>query len=139
MLTQTRNLPEFHSVWADSLVSIINNLATEESKAKKIMVFNIRQAYILYRMDDQSQRMLLDNKLLLERDKLHKAGDKHVIDYDTILLEELAEMKLDKATVDELEIKMFTYMTLAGIKPVQNMAQRASGYTRFMTQPMSQV
>jgi hypothetical protein len=135
MQTQTRNLPEFHSVWADSLVSIINNLAKEESSAKKIMVFNIRQAYILYRMDEPTQRLELDNKMIIERDLIKKAGKKEEIGYDFVLHKELEDMKLDKLTVDELEVKMFTYMTLAGIKPVQSTQNRAAGFTRFMASP----
>ena len=112
----------------------MNKLILDEGQAKKIMVFLIRQAYILYRMDTADQRMDLDKKLLemknsTTRDKIKNKGE---VDYDHVLKEELDEMELDKQPVDSLEIKMFTYMTLAGIKPVQNNQQRASGFSRFI-------
>ena len=134
VLQSVRNLPEFHGVFADSLVSIINHLKADEPTAKKIMVFNIRQAYILYRMDTTSERALLDRKRL-EYEVEWQSGRMKKLkvkpSYDYLLKEELDEMELDKMAVDELEIKMFTYMTLAGIKPVQNTQQRAAGYARF--------
>jgi hypothetical protein len=135
MVLQTvRNLPEFHSVIADSLVSIINHLAADEPSAKKIMMFNIRQAYVLYRMDTQKQRVEVDQKLAVMRQDMENAKSKTKqlpLDYDNVLKEELDAMGLDRLNVDELQIKMFTYLTLAGIKPVQSTAQRAAGYAKF--------
>jgi len=134
MVMQTMtNRPEFHSVFADSLIAIINKLATDETQAKKIMIFNIRQSYILYRMDTPAQRMQVDALLLgeMNNQKAGKSKIKYQVNYDHILKEELDEMGLDKLTIDELEIKMFTFMTLAGIKAVQNTAQRAAGYAKF--------
>jgi hypothetical protein len=134
MVQQTvRNLPEFHSVWADSLISILNKLLLDEGQAKKIMVFNIRQAYILFRMDTPAQRVQLDGLLAKEIDlqSKNKSKFKGAFSYDHLLKRELDEMDLEKASVEELEIKMFTYMTLAGIKPVQNTQQRAAGFAKF--------
>lgn len=134
MVMQTMtNRPEFHSVFADSLIAIINKLATDETQAKKIMIFNIRQSYILYRMDTPIQRTQVDALLLgeMNKQKEGKSKVKGVVNYDYILKEELDEMKLGELSIDELEIKMFTFMTLAGIKAVQNTAQRAAGYAKF--------
>jgi hypothetical protein len=133
VLQTTRNLNEYHSVFADSLIAIINKLATNETDARKIMLFNIRQSYILYRMDTPSQRAQLDQKLVNELALIERKASKHkgVINFDHILKEELDEMELEKRTTEELQIKMFTFMTLAGIKPVQNTQQRAGGYMKF--------
>jgi len=134
VLQSVRNLPEFHGVFADSLVSIINHLKSDEMTAKKIMVFNIRQAYVLFRMDTTSERSELEKKRL-EAEVEWQSGRlkkmKYKPSYDYVLKDELDGMELDKMSVDELEIKMFCYMTLAGIKPVQNTQQRAAGYARF--------
>lgn len=132
VVTQTHNINEFHSVWADSLVSIINHLANEESTAKKIMIFNIRQAYILYRMDNVDQRSSLAQKLALVRQDQTLVKKYGSIDYDYVLQEELTNMGLEKMSAEQLQIKMFTYMTLAGIKPVQNPPQKAATYSRFL-------
>jgi hypothetical protein len=133
VLQTTRNLNEYHSVFADSLIAIVNKLATNESDAKKIMLFNIRQSYILYRVDTPGQRALLDQKLVNELGQAERKLSKHkgIINYDHILKDELDEMKLEERTIEELQIKMFTFMTLAGIKPVQNTQQRAGGYMKF--------
>ena len=127
------NLPEFHSVWADSLIGIINRLANDEANAKKIMIFNIRQAYILYRMDNQDQRIDLDKKLAeLRADDARAKKVKGHIDCDAILQDELDAMALDKLSSEQLQVKMFTYMTLAGIKPVQNQPPRAASFRNFI-------
>lgn len=135
VLQTTRNLNEYHSVFADSLISIINKMATSEADARKIMLFNVRQAYILYRMDTPTQRTQLDAKLAHEQE-LHAKGQSKIkgtvtINYDHVLKQELDEMTLEKLSTEELQVKMFTFMTLAGIKPVQNTQQRAGGYQRF--------
>lgn len=133
VVQSVRNLPEFHGVFADSLIAIINKVATDESQAKKIIIFNIRYSYILYRMDNTAQRTHIDRNVEICRlnQKEGKLKVQGVIDYDYVLKNELDEMTLDKLPLDELEIKMFTYMTLAGIKPVQNTQQRATLYSRF--------
>lgn len=128
-----RNLPEYHSVIAESLIAIINKLPVDEAQARKIIVFNTRQAYILYRMDTPEQRATLDSALLDAKKMRAEGIMKYLgpLDYDYILKQELDAMTLDKLPIDELEIKMFTYMTLAGIKPVQSSQQRAVAYQRF--------
>jgi len=139
VISQVRNITEYHSVFADSLISIVNMLGkSNESDARKIMVFNIRQAYILYRMDDQRQRPDLETKVtamynawvLESKIKKDKGTPPSYVD---VLNDELEAMKLDDMKVPELEICMFVYMSLAGIKPVQNTAQRAAGYSRFVS------
>jgi hypothetical protein len=135
VISTTKNLPEYHAVFADSLVSIVNMLGTNnEPAARKILTFNLRQAYVLYRMDTPSQRMEIDGRLAVIRkefDATRKSKDLYPPGYDAVLKEELDAMALEKLSVEELEVKLFTYMTLAGIKPVQNNQQRAGGYERF--------
>jgi len=136
VMQSTRNLTEYHSVFADSIYSTINKLGTgDESAAKKIMTFILRQAYVLYRMDTQAQRIEVDarlNEMRMDYNKMSQSKrSKYPPGYDAVLKEELDAMQLDKCTIEELEIKLFAFMTLAGIKPVQNNQQRAGGFERF--------
>jgi len=136
VIQTTKNIPEYHSVFADSLVSTINKLGSgDESSARKILTFTIRQAYVLYRMDTQSQRIEVDRRLgeLRKEYDINKSKSKYPPGYDAVMKEELDVMNLEKVSIEELEIKLFTYMTLAGIKPVQSNQQRAGGYERFVT------
>ena len=119
------NRPEYHDVVANSLSSIIRLLSSGNmAEAKTLIRFNIRQAYIIYRLDDEENRKEIMLKLQEERKSNNKA------DIDKILTVELEEMKLDKLKDEELLNKMFAYQTLAGIKPVQSFKGNARTFAR---------
>lgn len=134
-MERIENRTEYHDVIANSLASIVRLIAANSDKetgiAKKLVLFNIRQAYTLYRLDEPAN--LAEVRKKLEDSKGKKNGDK--IDIDHVLMEELEEMGLeekniDNLSMDELLTKMFAYQTLAGIKPVQSFKNTAKVFAR---------
>jgi hypothetical protein len=124
-MERIENRSEYHSIAAETLSSIVKLLASgNASTARDLMYFNIRQAYIIYRLDDEENR----KDVMLRLQKLREKDEKK--DVDAVLTEELTEMKLEKLKDDELLNKMFAYQTLAGIKPVQSFKGSARVFAR---------
>ena len=91
------NLEEYHAVFAEGLRMIANALhEDDESAARRLMIYLIRYAYTTWRVDEDDE--LTDGDI----------GD------------ELAALEMDRMDIDRLQVKMFYYMSKAGIKPVQS-------------------
>lgn len=133
-MDRIENRSEYHDVIANSLASIVRAIAMDDTKiAKRLMLFNIKQAYVMYRMDNVEN--LADVQKKFEEAQQGNKDKKKAIDYDYVLQQELADMgleekQLDNLTMDFLMTKMFTYQTLAGIKPVQSFKNTARVYAR---------
>lgn len=123
-MEQVQNMMEYHDVAAQSLRNIISFLGqNQETEAKKLIIFNIRQAYIIWRMDNPEERRSLEIILAEANTKLKK--DEPLLTLHDILHKELDSMKLSEQTADRLLTSMFVYQSLIGIKPVQIIQRRA--------------
>jgi hypothetical protein len=120
------NVQEYHDVVARSTIGIItaltsNNSATNKT-AKILMMFNIRQAYILYRHESDE---------VMEHIADAKQKGKTIPKIEQDLIDELNDMKLDDKTDEELQVLMFSFQARAGIKPVQSFKMKARTYERM--------
>lgn len=123
MAEQVENRQEYHDVVARVQGNIVSNIGDDKT-VKRLAIFSIRQAYIIWRMDDAPSRGELDEKVTQMRKENPKA------DYADALVNELDEMKLDEKDANYLLAKMFTYQSLAGIKPVQTFRKTARVFER---------
>lgn len=104
----TENILSYHDIVANSFSAIINALSTDQANvAKKIILFNIQQAYTLCAMNDDPRR-----------DPLSVYAD-------------YRDMVRGKDDINELTVLMFAWQSKAGIKPVQEHKQRAHIYERL--------
>lgn len=114
-MDHVENITEYHDVVASSTRGIINAITQSDAKtgdkvARALLLFNIRQAFVLYRHEnDDIQADLMSDKKDVEKG----------------LWDELKAMKLEDKTIDELEVIMFSFQARAGIKPVQSYKTKA--------------
>lgn len=130
MYERTENLTEYHGVVAESIISIINLIGKGDTQnAKKVLKFDIIQAYVLYRMDNVEERTRLESKIDASKPEFKDLAT--VLKNETITF--LKTFQTEADPLDTMVIDMFIYQSLAGIKPVQNVKQRARGYERIKT------
>lgn len=125
MFERTENIEAYHDVVARSLISIIEQLARDNpDNAKKIALFNIMQAYVLYKMDDVEANA-----------ELYEEANKQNKKVEDVLAADVQELikQYEEKNINEHLVDMFIYQSLAGIKPVQNTKQRARVYERIKT------
>lgn len=104
----TENILSYHDIVANSFSAIINTIQNgQQSEAKKIIRFNIQQAYTLVKMNEDQNRDPME------------------------VYESYKDMIKDKDDIDELTVLMFAWQSKAGIKPVQVHQQRAHTYERL--------
>ena len=110
-MERTENLDQYHDVVARSHASIINSIwkdnKTDLLIVKTLLIYNIKQAFILWKMEHEKQTKLAQIEADIEK------------------------MKLNDQEIDRLVNMMFYYESLAGIKPVQTRKQKASRFSEY--------
>lgn len=123
------NLPEYHSIIADANIAIVNALARGSNQvAKSIMLYNIRQAFITWQMDDIQNA----EDIAKELDTYNSSNPKTpMTDYDVIMAR-YQKLNIEEETdISKLESLMFYYQNKAGFKSIQLTKQESRAFEKF--------
>lgn len=116
-MDRIENLTAQHDVIAQSINSIIWNLSkdNQQENAKEIVKHNIVQAYI-YNMSQAAMNT---------KDPKAKENLRNLVD-EVQFFKEIQKMELDKKSLRELLIIMYSFQAKAGIKPIQVYNRKAN-------------